>query len=91
MSDQETRVKAKIDAMDPNEKALFVSKHLMQVEWALESLKPDVEKMRKAADSPAMASGYCQMLQGYHLIKAGHQSLTIADAGVFARPIPASR
>ena len=87
----ETSVKRRIAAMTANEKALYVSKNLMQVEWTLEALKSDLETMRCETDSKELAAGYLQMLQGYHLIKAGHQCLTMADSNVFERPIPASR
>lgn len=90
-SNMNERTEKRLEGMTPDEKALFVSKHLMMAEAALESLKPDVEEMRAKGDSTRMAEGYCGMLQGYHLIKAGHQCLTVADERVFDRPVPASR
>ncbi len=87
MSDLEKRTKKKLEDMSLDEKSLFISKHLMQVEWALEMACNDVDDLRENHQGDtAMAS--MMTLQSYHEIRAAHMRLTRVDAMVNDRDIP---
>ena len=87
MSDLEKRTKRKLSDMSLDEKSLFISKHLMQVEWALEMACDDVDDLRES-DQGEMAMASMMTLQSYHEIRAAHMRLTRVDAMVNDRNIP---
>ncbi len=85
--DLEERTKKRLDGMSLDEKSLWISKLLMQVEWALESACPDVDALR-ADDRGEEAMASMMTLQSYHEIRAAHMRLTRVDAMVNERDIP---
>lgn len=95
MSDEkktlEERTKERLESMTPDEQAKFVSKHLMQAEWALEAVLRYLEDARESDESERLGMGYLAAKAGYHSIKDGHMRLTEADCLVFDRPIPRGR
>ena len=85
--DLEERTKKKLADMDLDKVGLFISKNLMQVEWALEYACGLVDDERDGnLEGAAMAS--MMTLQSYHEIRAAHMRLTRVDAMVNSREIP---
>lgn len=83
----EDRTKAKLDNMSLDQKALYISKCLMQAEWAIWAALPDVDALR-TSNKCDMAKASMEVLQSYNEIRAAHMRLTRVDLTVNDREIP---